>query len=287
MVRPGRARREDELIDATGPERIRAMLQQLGPTYVKIGQMMASRGDILPRRVDRRTGEAPERGRAVRLGGRRDIITKELGANPEACSRRSSTSRSPRRPRPRSIGRRCRTGRSSRSRSSGPGSRQDPGGPRASSRNSRSSRSSGSAIARKVGLRASSASSRRASSRSSTTERGVSRPAPRRRDDPVPGGPRAGRLRRPLEPARHHDGVRRGHQALEGRRAPSGGLRYDRARDRVHPGDHQAGPRRRLLPRRSAPRQHPGGPERQADRVPGPRARRPARTRPSGWTCSG
>ena len=32
----------------TGPARVRMMLQQLGPTYVKIGQMMASRGDVLP-----------------------------------------------------------------------------------------------------------------------------------------------------------------------------------------------------------------------------------------------
>ena len=39
---------EDTLGDASGPVRIRLMLQQLGPTYVKIGQMMASRGDVLP-----------------------------------------------------------------------------------------------------------------------------------------------------------------------------------------------------------------------------------------------
>ncbi len=37
-----------DLTDETAPARIRQMLQQLGPTYVKIGQMMASRSDILP-----------------------------------------------------------------------------------------------------------------------------------------------------------------------------------------------------------------------------------------------
>jgi ubiquinone biosynthesis protein len=37
-----------DITDETAPARIRQMLQQLGPTYVKIGQMMASRSDILP-----------------------------------------------------------------------------------------------------------------------------------------------------------------------------------------------------------------------------------------------
>src|SRR5436190_6886057 len=37
-----------DLTEETAPARIRQMLQQLGPTYVKIGQMMASRSDVLP-----------------------------------------------------------------------------------------------------------------------------------------------------------------------------------------------------------------------------------------------
>ena len=57
----------DDFVDAGGPARIRAMLQQLGPTYVKIGQMMASRSDILPPEWIDRDVEAPERGGAVRL----------------------------------------------------------------------------------------------------------------------------------------------------------------------------------------------------------------------------
>jgi ubiquinone biosynthesis protein len=39
---------ESALTGDTAPERIRGMLQQLGPTYVKIGQMAASRADLLP-----------------------------------------------------------------------------------------------------------------------------------------------------------------------------------------------------------------------------------------------
>ncbi len=38
----------DTFASESGPERIRLMLQQLGPTYVKIGQMAASRADLLP-----------------------------------------------------------------------------------------------------------------------------------------------------------------------------------------------------------------------------------------------
>jgi ubiquinone biosynthesis protein len=37
--------------DVSGPERLRVLLQQLGPTYVKIGQMIASRGDALPKEL--------------------------------------------------------------------------------------------------------------------------------------------------------------------------------------------------------------------------------------------
>ena len=38
----------DIVADASSSERMRNLLEQLGPTYVKIGQMMASRSDILP-----------------------------------------------------------------------------------------------------------------------------------------------------------------------------------------------------------------------------------------------
>ena len=88
------------------------LLQQLGPTYVKIGQMIASRGDVLPADIiaelsklqsdaapfpwEDARAHHPER---ARQGARR------------SCSRRSSTSRSPRPRPPRSTGRRSTTGR--------------------------------------------------------------------------------------------------------------------------------------------------------------------------------
>ena len=74
---------EDALVDATGPERIVAMLQQLGPTYVKIGQMMASRADILPANwiteLSKLQSEAAPFGYEDVVA----IVTKELGAPPE------------------------------------------------------------------------------------------------------------------------------------------------------------------------------------------------------------
>ena len=60
---------EDLLAGSTGPERFRMLLQQLGPTYVKIGQMIASRERRAAARGHRRALEAPERRGAVPLGG--------------------------------------------------------------------------------------------------------------------------------------------------------------------------------------------------------------------------
>src|SRR6478672_11204673 len=75
---------KDELVDASGPERIVAMLEQLGPTYVKIGQMMASRGDILPpdwiAELSKLQSEAAPFGYDDVVA----IVTKELGSPPEA-----------------------------------------------------------------------------------------------------------------------------------------------------------------------------------------------------------
>jgi ubiquinone biosynthesis protein len=74
----------EEATEATGPERIVAMLEQLGPTYVKIGQMMASRGDILPpdwiAELSKLQSEAAPFGYDDVVA----IVTKELGSPPEA-----------------------------------------------------------------------------------------------------------------------------------------------------------------------------------------------------------
>ena len=74
---------KDPLLEATGPERIVAMLQQLGPTYVKIGQMMASRSDVLPAiwttELSTLQSEAAPFGYEDVVA----IVTKEFGKPPE------------------------------------------------------------------------------------------------------------------------------------------------------------------------------------------------------------
>ncbi len=75
---------KDDLIDATGPQRIVAMLQQLGPTYVKIGQMMASRADILPPNWIAELSKLQSEASPFAYEDVVAIVTKELGAPPEA-----------------------------------------------------------------------------------------------------------------------------------------------------------------------------------------------------------
>jgi ubiquinone biosynthesis protein len=74
---------EDALGDATGPERIRMMLQQLGPTYVKIGQMAASRADLLPAEWVTELSKLQSDAAPFGYDDVVDIVTKELGAPPE------------------------------------------------------------------------------------------------------------------------------------------------------------------------------------------------------------
>jgi ubiquinone biosynthesis protein len=74
----------DALVDANGPERIRAMLQQLGPTYVKIGQMMASRSDILPPEWIDELSKLQSEAAPFAYDDVVAIVTKELGAGPDS-----------------------------------------------------------------------------------------------------------------------------------------------------------------------------------------------------------
>ncbi len=74
---------KDHLLEASGPERIAGMLQQLGPTYVKIGQMMASRSDILPAEWIEALSKLQNEATPFAYDDVVAIITKELGASPE------------------------------------------------------------------------------------------------------------------------------------------------------------------------------------------------------------
>ena len=74
---------EPELVVASGPARFRELLQQLGPTYVKIGQMLASRSDVLPPEVIDELSKLQSDAAPFPWDDARAVITGELGRPPE------------------------------------------------------------------------------------------------------------------------------------------------------------------------------------------------------------
>ena len=76
-------REEDPLVGVSTPARIRLMLQSLGPTYVKIGQMVASRGEALPPEWLAELQKLQSDAAPFPYEQAREIIIKELGRPPE------------------------------------------------------------------------------------------------------------------------------------------------------------------------------------------------------------
>lgn len=76
-------REDDYLEDMSGGERIRLILQQLGPTYVKIGQMIASRGDALPPDLLTELSKLQSEANPFPWEQAREVIKGELGRYPE------------------------------------------------------------------------------------------------------------------------------------------------------------------------------------------------------------
>jgi len=77
-----RGRPSGALDALTTPAKVRVMLQQLGPTYVKLGQVVSSRADMLPQEwrdeLDKLQNTVPP----FPWAQARDIIARELGADP-------------------------------------------------------------------------------------------------------------------------------------------------------------------------------------------------------------
>ena len=70
---------------AAAPERMRSLLQDLGPTYVKIGQMLASRRDLLPVEWTDELAKLQSEARPFPWDEARAVLQAELGRDPEAC----------------------------------------------------------------------------------------------------------------------------------------------------------------------------------------------------------
>jgi ubiquinone biosynthesis protein len=69
--------------DESAPQRVGALLQQLGPTYVKIGQMMAGRTDILPPEWTSELSKLQANASPVPWAEAREVFIAELKRPPE------------------------------------------------------------------------------------------------------------------------------------------------------------------------------------------------------------
>lgn len=74
---------EDGLLQLDVPERVRAALQDLGPTFVKLGQVMATRVDLLPPRWIEELGELQNAVPALGYDQILPQLTEDLGADPD------------------------------------------------------------------------------------------------------------------------------------------------------------------------------------------------------------
>jgi ubiquinone biosynthesis protein len=67
----------------SSPEKARLMLQELGPTYVKLGQIVSSRADALPTEWEQELSKLQSDVRPFPVQEAREVIAAELGAPPE------------------------------------------------------------------------------------------------------------------------------------------------------------------------------------------------------------
>ena len=107
-ARRGRRRRR-QARDARGRRAFRLALEELGTTFVKLGQLLSSRPDLLPDVYIDELGQARRRRAAVPVRGGVAGSSTRISASTPSPGSTSSRSRAPRSPR--STARCCRTGR--------------------------------------------------------------------------------------------------------------------------------------------------------------------------------
>ena len=73
----------ERLEPLTAPQRVRLMLEDLGPTYVKLGQIVSSRADTLPAAWEDELARLQSHVRPFPAEQARELIASELGAPPE------------------------------------------------------------------------------------------------------------------------------------------------------------------------------------------------------------
>ncbi len=78
---------DPEIARLSTPGKVRVMLQQLGPTYVKVGQMISSRAEALPPDWRDELRQAPEHGAAVPVRPGRGRARQGAGCDPRHALR--------------------------------------------------------------------------------------------------------------------------------------------------------------------------------------------------------
>lgn len=81
----GRRRPIRRYADLPGPRRLRLALGQLGPTFIKLGQLLSSRGDLLPPAVVAELRYLQDEAPAIPFDEIRGTIETELGRPLEQC----------------------------------------------------------------------------------------------------------------------------------------------------------------------------------------------------------
>ncbi|RMF80393.1 MAG: AarF/ABC1/UbiB kinase family protein [Nitrospirae bacterium] len=75
----GRVRPEAEVRRLTGPRRLRRALEELGPTFIKFGQILSTRPDLMPDEYARELARLQDRLPPFPSEAAREVIAEELG----------------------------------------------------------------------------------------------------------------------------------------------------------------------------------------------------------------
>lgn len=78
-----RRERKDEMLRSSPPERLRLVLEELGPTFIKLGQILSTRGDLLPVEYIRELEKLQDAVPPVNAVEIRRRIAEELGRSLE------------------------------------------------------------------------------------------------------------------------------------------------------------------------------------------------------------
>jgi ubiquinone biosynthesis protein len=82
----GRRRRPSpDYAEVPGPKQLRLALAELGPTFIKLGQVLGARSDLLPASVVSELRRLQDEGPPVPFDGIRGVIERELGRPIERC----------------------------------------------------------------------------------------------------------------------------------------------------------------------------------------------------------